>query len=120
MLISPDKAKQQDFRLSNIKANEPVNEKYFVGVKPGKIPWKVEINPFRDESDERRCKGRPGRRADPKAARRAPPLAKARFSDTHSAADALRSRCLTPSGGPSIISGMSDLMDSVRALLCNG
>ena len=43
-LISPDKSKIQDFILSNIKANEPVKQEYFVGVKPGK-PWKVEINP---------------------------------------------------------------------------
>jgi hypothetical protein len=45
-LILPDKVKIQDFKLSNIRANEEVEPRYFVGVKPPKSSgWKVEINP---------------------------------------------------------------------------
>ena len=49
VLISPDQTKQQDFVLSNIRANKPVKDQYFVGVKPGK-PWKIEINPGAKEA----------------------------------------------------------------------
>ena len=68
MLISPDKAKIQDFILSNIKANQPVKEHYFVGVKPGK-PWKVQINPGGPEPAPANAK-RPRGAADPQAAQR--------------------------------------------------
>ncbi len=47
VLISPDRKIQQDFRLSNIKANLPVEDRLFKGVDPGK-PWKVERNPGRE------------------------------------------------------------------------
>ena len=68
LLISPDKAKIQDFRLSNIQANQPVNQQYFVGVKPGK-PWKVADQPRRrTEKDPANAK-RPRRGGDPQAAR---------------------------------------------------
>lgn len=48
LLVSPDKAKLQDFRLSNPRANLGVNEKYFIGVKPTS-PWQVHVNPGADE-----------------------------------------------------------------------
>jgi TIGR03009 family protein len=68
LLISPDKAKIQDFRLSNIRANKDVNPQYFVGVKPGK-PWKVQINPGGVEKDPAAAKI-PRRGVDPRAAER--------------------------------------------------
>ncbi len=49
LLVSPDKAKLQDFRLSNVRANKGVDGKYFVGVKPTK-PWQVHINPGADQA----------------------------------------------------------------------
>jgi hypothetical protein len=68
LLVSPDKAKVQDFVLSNIAANQPVKPQYFVGVKPGK-PWKVQINPGGPEQDPANAK-RPRRGGDPQAAQR--------------------------------------------------
>jgi len=72
VLISPDGAKQQDFRLSNIKANNPVKKEYFVGVKPGGKQWKVERNPLPKEASvpDRKRARRPG---DPQAAQRPAP-----------------------------------------------
>ncbi len=43
-LLAPDKKSSKDFQLSQIQANQPVKERFFVGVDPGK-PWKVERNP---------------------------------------------------------------------------
>jgi len=71
VLISPDKTKQQDFVLSKIRANLPVKDQYFVGVKPGK-PWKVEINPGAKEAGPAVPK-RARRAGDPQAAERAAP-----------------------------------------------
>jgi TIGR03009 family protein len=68
LLLSPDKAKTQNFVLRNIKANQPVKQQYFVGVKPAK-PWKVEINPGGIENDPTNAK-RPRRAGDPQAAQR--------------------------------------------------
>ena len=68
MLLSPDKAKTQNFVLRNIRANQPVKEQYFVGVKPAK-PWKVETNPGGVEKDPANAK-RPRRAGDPAAAQR--------------------------------------------------
>jgi TIGR03009 family protein len=72
-LISPDKAKRQDFLLSNFRANKGVSEKYFIGVKPTKISgWTVEVNPLADGPSS--GTGKRARRAvDPKAAQRAAP-----------------------------------------------
>ncbi len=67
-LISPDKSKIQDFILSNIKANEPVKQQYFVGVKPGK-PWKIEFNPAGAQAEGPGQKGA-RRKGDPQAAER--------------------------------------------------
>ena len=47
VLLSPDRKTQQDFVLSDFKANKPVESRYFKGVNPGK-PWKIERNPGRD------------------------------------------------------------------------
>jgi TIGR03009 family protein len=44
VLVSPDKKSSRDFRLSDIRANRPVDNRKFVGVDPGK-PWKIERNP---------------------------------------------------------------------------
>jgi TIGR03009 family protein len=68
VLISPDGSKQQDFRLSNIKANNPVKKEYFVGVKPGGKNWKLERNPVPKEAgvpDQKRAR----RLGEPKSAR---------------------------------------------------
>jgi len=70
-LISPDKSKIQDFILSNIKANEPVRQQYFTGVKPGK-PWKIQINPGGAQADGPGLKGA-RRKADPQAVDRRDP-----------------------------------------------
>jgi TIGR03009 family protein len=43
-LLAPDKKSSKDFQLSKIKANQPVDGQFFVGVNPGK-GWKVERNP---------------------------------------------------------------------------
>jgi TIGR03009 family protein len=43
-LLAPDKKSSKDFQLSQIKPNQPVDEKFFVGVDPGR-GWKVERNP---------------------------------------------------------------------------
>jgi TIGR03009 family protein len=43
-LLAPDGTSSKDFQLSQIQANQPVKERYFVGIDPGK-PWKVERNP---------------------------------------------------------------------------
>jgi TIGR03009 family protein len=68
LLISPDKAKVQDFVLSDIRANQPVKPQYFVGVKPGK-PWTVQINPGGNENDPAKAK-RARRASDPQATQR--------------------------------------------------
>jgi TIGR03009 family protein len=73
VLVSPDKAKQQDFRLSKHNANaaDGVNPKFFVGVKPNK-PWTVEINPFVPDAAPADAK-RARRGVDPRAAQRPAP-----------------------------------------------
>jgi TIGR03009 family protein len=43
-LLAPDKKSSKDFNLSEIRANQQVDPKYFVGVTLGK-GWKVERNP---------------------------------------------------------------------------
>ena len=43
-LLAPDRKNSKDFQLSQIQANQAVEERYFVGVVPPK-PWKVERNP---------------------------------------------------------------------------
>lgn len=43
VLVSPDRQRSQDYRLSNIRANKPVEARKFVGVTPA--GWKVERNP---------------------------------------------------------------------------
>ena len=73
LLISPDKAKQQDFTLSGHKANKAVNPRFFVGVKPTKASgWKVEVNPLNADAGPA-DRGRGRRAADAKAAQRNPP-----------------------------------------------
>ena len=72
VLISPDRSKQQDFRLSNIKANEPVKERFFIGVKPGAEGWKLERNPVAKEAGAPDRK-RPRRPGDPQPAQRPAP-----------------------------------------------
>jgi len=69
MLISPDRKIQQDFALSEIKANGPVPASLFKGVDPGK-PWKVERNPGRDVQGPANARN-PRRPGDPQAAERA-------------------------------------------------
>jgi TIGR03009 family protein len=44
-LLAPDKQSSKDFRLSNIRANQNVDAKKFVGVVPPGKGWKVERNP---------------------------------------------------------------------------
>ncbi len=117
-LISPDKSKRQDFLLSNFHANKGVNERYFIGVKPTKVSgWTVEVNPLADAPSSGAAK-RARRPGDPKAAVRTAPgqnqIQRVANLASRSRASAQR---LTPSDGPSIIRVMSDLMDSVRALL---
>jgi TIGR03009 family protein len=43
-LLAPDRKSSKDFRLSEIRANKPVNGQFFVGVNPGK-GWKLERIP---------------------------------------------------------------------------
>jgi TIGR03009 family protein len=64
VLFSPDGKVQQDFRLSDFKANEKVNDRYFQVGAPGK-PWKVERNPGRATQDAGNA--RKARRAAPPA-----------------------------------------------------
>jgi TIGR03009 family protein len=68
VLVLPEKVKMQDFTLSRPRANLPVNEKFFVGVKPTK-PWQIVVNPMGDAPSGAAAKG--GRRlVEPKATRR--------------------------------------------------
>ena len=67
-LISPDKGKFQDFILTNIRANQPVKDQYFVGIKPG-LGWKMQINPAGEEKGAANP-NRPRRNGDPQAADR--------------------------------------------------
>ena len=72
ILISPDKTKRQDFRLSKSTANKPVNEKFFIGVKPGGKEWKLDRNPIaKDETAVNPKRAR--RNGDPQAAQRPGP-----------------------------------------------
>jgi TIGR03009 family protein len=69
-LLAPDRKSSKDFQLSDIHANDPVKERYFVGVDPGK-PWKVERNPGGEAAATAPTKGRPARKqAGTKAAQR--------------------------------------------------
>jgi TIGR03009 family protein len=68
LLIAPDKAKLQDFRLSSPRANLPVKPEYFVGVKPTK-PWQIVVNPAADAPGNPAPK-RTRQLGNPKAAQR--------------------------------------------------
>jgi hypothetical protein len=71
LLVSPDKAKLQDFRLSNPRANLPVDPKFFIGVKPTK-PWQIVVNPAADAPGNPAPK-RARQLGNPKAAQRPAP-----------------------------------------------
>jgi TIGR03009 family protein len=72
VLFEPDGKSTQDYRVEKTWANQPVEDKYFRGVDPGK-PWKIERNAGADKGPIRA--GRPGRRRDVggQAARRQQP-----------------------------------------------
>jgi TIGR03009 family protein len=67
VLISPDLSKQQYFYLSKHRANEPVNGRFFVGVKPEGKDWKLERNPGRDDAGVPKTK-RARRAGEPQSA----------------------------------------------------
>jgi TIGR03009 family protein len=69
-LLAPDRNSSKDFRLSQIQANQPVKDRYFVGVVPPK-PWKVERNPGGPAPAAPDARGM-RRQANGKTAQRAP------------------------------------------------
>jgi TIGR03009 family protein len=66
-LRAPDGKSTKDFQLSHIQANQPVKDRFFVGVDPGK-PWKVERNPGGPAPNPANARSR--RPVNPQAAQR--------------------------------------------------
>ena len=126
-LIAPDRKSSQDFHLSAHQAEYSAgDERYFVGVNPGK-PWKVERNPgqrgrrpgeraHRGASPRGRPPGRPG-------GRRRSPLTNLRW-DRHSGGQRRPPTvpCLAPPswGGPGARRFGGGIASGHRSAACLG